>query len=121
MTALIVQQPAPPIPPVPVPPGQEVAVTGSLQGWDAVILLLCVAVLAGVLLWPLIRAIARRIEAGATVAEARAEIMGLEERLRLLEEAQPRVGELEERLDFAERLLAQGQQAGRLASEGGER
>ncbi|HEU5039828.1 MAG TPA: hypothetical protein VFT84_03345 [Gemmatimonadales bacterium] len=95
--------------------------TGSLQGWDAVLLRLGAALLVGILLWPLIRAIARRIEAGAHVAEARSELMGLQERVRLLEESQPRVAELEERLDFAERLLAQSQQAGRLASERGDR
>lgn len=108
----LLQQPAP----VPPPPGQEVAVTGSLEGWDAVILLVCVAVTLGVLVWPLIKAVARRIEAGAAAAEARTEIDGLHERVRRLEETQPRMAELEERLDFAERLLAQAQPAARLGS-----
>ena len=107
-------QQAPPIPPVPPPPGQELAVTGSLDGWDAVLALLAAAVLVGILLWPLVKAIARRIEAGAAVAEARSELMGLQERVRLLEESQPRVAELEERVDFAERLLAQQREPDRL-------
>lgn len=110
-------QQGPVSPPLPPPvPGQEVSVTGSLQGWDAVLLLLCVAVTIGVLLWPLIKAIARRIEAGASTAEARAEIDALHDRVRRLEESQPRMAELEERLDFAERLLAQAQPATRLGS-----
>lgn len=119
MTALGQQVPS--VPQVPTPPGQEVTVSGSLQGWDAVLVILGAALLLGVLLWPLIRAIARRIEAGAHVAEARAELDGLQERVRLLEENQPRLAELEERLDFAERLLARVQPAERLGAPDRER
>jgi len=103
------QAPAPPLPPP--PPGQEVSVSGSLEGWDAVVLLLCVAITLGVLVWPLIKAVARRIEAGAGVADARAELDALHERVRRLEEAQPRMAELEERVDFAERLLTRAQES----------
>lgn len=87
-------------------PGQEIAVTGSLEGWDAVALLFGAGLLLVVLLWPLLRAVARRIEAGAA-ADTRAELDELRDRVRRLEETQPRMAELEERLDFAERLLAQ--------------
>ena len=104
MTILGLQQPVPPVPPV---PPHEVTLGGSLEGWDAVILLGCVLVMIGVLLWPLIRAVARRIEAGAAAADARGELDELRERVRQLEQANPRLAELEERLDFAERLLAQ--------------
>jgi hypothetical protein len=38
-----------------------------------------------------------------------------------LEQGQARVGELEERVDFAERLLAQGREPNRLGAEGGHR
>ena len=102
------QAPAPPIPPT--PPGQEVSVTGSLEGWDAIILLVCLAITIGVLVWPLIKAVARRIEAGAGVADGRAELDALHDRIRRLEEAQPRMAELEERVDFAERLLTRAQE-----------
>ena len=88
-------------------PGQEIAVTGSLEGWDAVLLLFGVGALIVVLLWPLLRAVARRIEAGAVSAEAQVELDELRERVRRLEDAQPRMAELEDRLDFAERLLSQ--------------
>jgi hypothetical protein len=43
------------------------------------------------------------------------EVDGLRERVRQLEEMQQRMVELEERLDFAERLLAQPQQPARPA------
>ncbi len=58
-------------------------------------------------LWPLSRAIARRIEGRGTAdtTHLREELMDLRERVQLLEGAQARVLELEERLDFAERLL----------------
>ena len=110
----MVMQQAPPAPPQPPLPGSEVAVTGSLEGWDAVLLLLGAAALLVAVLWPLIRAGARRIEAGAGVAEGHAELESLRERVRVLEESQPRLAELEERLDFAERLLAQQREPDRL-------
>jgi hypothetical protein len=96
-----------PVPPVPPAPPNEVTVGGSLEGWEAVILLAGVLATVAVLLWPLIRAVARRIEAGAAAAEARGELDDLRERVRQLEQAAPRLAELEERLDFTERLLAQ--------------
>jgi hypothetical protein len=112
---VIVGQQAPPVPPVPpAPPGSELAVTGSFDGWEAVLLLLVAAGLLVVILWPLLRAVGRRIEAGAGTAEAAAELEGLRERVRVLEEAQPRLAELEERVDFAERLLAQQREPDRL-------
>lgn len=51
------------------------------------------------------------------------EVEALSERVRLLEDMQPRVAELEERVDFAERLLAQPQQPAPVAAraEGGGR
>ena len=119
MLALV--QGNPPTPPVPPTPGHEVAVTGSLEGWDAVLLLLGAAALLVVLVWPLIRAFARRIEAGADAAGAHHELEALQERVRRLEESQPRLLELEERLDFAERLLAQAQPPVRLTPEQADR
>jgi hypothetical protein len=104
MTVPTLQQPVPPVPPV---PHQEVTLGGSLEGWDAVILLVALLTTIAALLWPLIKAIARRIEAGGAAADARGELEELRERVRQLEQANPRLAELEERLDFAERLLAQ--------------
>ena len=99
--------------PVP-PPAQQVSVTGSLEGWDAVGLFLILAALIGVLLWPLIRAWVRRIESDGPPAEAQFEVEALRERLQELEQLPPRLAELEERVEFAERLLAQGREPDRL-------
>jgi hypothetical protein len=90
------------------------SVSGSLEGIAAVVLLLGVGLILAALVWPLIKAIARRIEGGTAGAELQAELEGLRERVRHLEEIQPRMAELEERVDFAERLLAQPQRQERV-------
>jgi hypothetical protein len=93
-------------------PGSEVSV--GLQGWDAVFLLLGVGAFIALLLWPLIRAFARRVEGGSLNAELLAEIDRLRERVRQLEEVPPRMTELEERMDFTERLLARSREPDQL-------
>ena len=103
---LLAQVPAPP-----TPPGQQVSVTGSLEGWDAVALLVVFGALVAVILWPLIRAWARRIEQGGVAAETEAELEALRERVRVLEEMQPRMVDLEDRMEFAERVLVRGQES----------
>jgi hypothetical protein len=58
---------------------------------------------------PIGKAIARRIEGSPGGDEAlAARVVDLEHRLADIEQERLRVGELEERLDFAERLLATG-------------
>jgi hypothetical protein len=106
------QNPVPPVPPV--PPGSEMSVTGSLEGIAAVVLLLGAGLIIAALLWPLIRALARRIEGGAPSTEMQVELDGLRERVRQLEEMQPRMAELEERVDFTERIVAKTREADRL-------
>jgi len=55
---------------------------------------------------PLGKAIGRRLEGGSTgTPELEARVRELEERLQQLEAERGRVAEVEERLDFAERLL----------------
>ena len=103
---VLAQVPAPP----PVP-AQHVSVTGSLEGWDAVALLLVFGAIVTVILWPLIRALARRIERGGVAAETQAEIEALRDRVRALEEMQPRMSDLEGRVDFTERVLVRGQES----------
>ena len=109
---LAVQVPTPPVPPL--PPGSEMSVTGSLEGIAAVVLLLGVGLILAALVWPLIRAFARRIEGGVPGAEMQAELDGLRERVRQLEEVPQRMAELEERVDFTERVVAQGREPDRL-------
>lgn len=101
-------------PPPPQVPGSEVFVSGSLQDMAAVVLLLGVGLILAALIWPLIKAIARRIEGGAAGAQVQAELEGLRERVRQLEEMQPRMAELEERVDFTERVVAKGREPDRL-------
>jgi hypothetical protein len=104
-----------PVPPVPPQvPGSELSVSGSLEDMAAVVLLLGVGLILATLVWPLIKAIARRIEGGAPGAEVRVELEGLRERVRQLEELQPRMLELEERVDFTERIVAKGREPDRL-------
>lgn len=92
--AELAQVPAPP-PWVTLPPAVIVLVT----------LAMCAA--AAVVLWPLMRAIGRRIEGRAHDPALQDELARLRARVDELEGAQLRVAELEERVDFAERLLAQ--------------
>jgi Tfp pilus assembly protein PilO len=105
-----VQEP-PPVPPVPQVPGSELSVSGTLEDVAAIVLLLGVGLILAAMLWPLIRAIAKRIEGGSPGAEMQGELDTLRERVQQLEAMQPRMAELEERVDFAERLLTRGQEA----------
>lgn len=62
---------------------------------------------------PLGKALARRIEGNAAPDAALSErVRELEQRLLEVEHDRQRVQELEERLDFAERLLSRGSSAG---------
>jgi hypothetical protein len=77
------------------------------------------ALLAWKLLGPLAQALARRMEGRAAGDPGTArELAELESRVRELEVQQGRVLELEERLDFTERLLAQQRDATRIGPGG---
>lgn len=65
-----------------------------------------------IILWPIMRAFARRLEGKGNVDSAlRAEVDQLQARLGEVDVLHNRVAELEERLDFTERLLAQAHDA----------
>lgn len=107
------------VPQIPTPPEMPTAV--FLPPWmtlpPAVVVLVSLAFFAAcaVILYPLIRAIGRRIEGRTGQDPALAgEVAQLRTRVAELEAMQHRVMELEERVDFAERLLAQGRSAERL-------
>ena len=102
------------VPQPPLPPGSEITLAGSLNDLAAVVLLLGAGLIVAALLWPLIRAFARRIEGGAVGAEIQAEVEGLRERVRQLEEVPARMAELEERVDFTERIVAKSSEPDRL-------
>ena len=110
---MLATQGVPPVPPVP-PPGSELSIGGSLEGIAAIVLLLGAGLIVAALIWPLIRALAKRIEGAAPSAEMQTELDSLRERVRQLEDVIPRMSELEERVDFTERIVAQGREPDRL-------
>ena len=104
---VIVQVPAPDIPPIPDFPTP--APWEMMPPQAMVLIALAFIAASAFVLWPLFRAVARRIEGRGVgdTAHLREELMDLRERVHLLEGTQARVLELEERLDFAERLLTE--------------
>ena len=104
---MILQTPVPPIPPMPPMDAMTLGVPGSI-----LFIILVSVVAATVILWPIVRALARRLEGKGTVdAGLKADVEHLHQRLGEVDALQARVGELEERLDFAERLLARTPEA----------
>ena len=102
---MIQQVPTPPVPPH-FDPNLFFMQHG---GPPAVVLIVAAALTAAVIiLWPLMRAFARRVEGkGSVDTVLRGEVQQLQARLGEVDALQERVSELEERLDFTERLLAQ--------------
>lgn len=112
-----------PAPQVPLPPpdlGRIIVDTGSSgpPHWIApVIVMSLIAIVVGILLYPMARAWARRHEAGAQDSELLDEVHSLRDRVSDLEGQVVQLHELEERVDFAERLLAQREEVLRLPRE----
>ena len=102
------QAPAPPAP----PPFDPNLIWMSDGGPPAIVMIVLLGLLATtVILWPVMRALARRLEGkGSADPALRAEVEQLYHRLGDMDALQGRVAELEERLDFAERLLTKGQE-----------
>lgn len=113
--------PAPPAPDIQIPDPVIIHDFPTPPPWvtlppqmTALIVIAFIAACA-VVLYPLLRAIGRRIEGRGTADPAlRAEVEQLRARLGEVESLQHRVMELEERVDFAERLLAQRREPERL-------
>ena len=108
-TTVTVQVPEiPPIPPI--PPIPEIQM---LPPWmvmpPQVLAMIALATVAGIafVLYPIAKALARRLEGRGVNQDLLQQMDELRERVRDLESSQHRVAELEERLDFTERLLAQ--------------
>lgn len=70
------------------------------------IVFLMLGAIAGAVVYPIARAYARRLEGAGAGAALREELAEVHARLDELQRGQARVAELEERLDFAERMLA---------------
>jgi hypothetical protein len=98
-----------------IPPEPPVQMPWETMPPQAVLLIVFGALAACVIvLWPLVRALGRRIEGrGANPAMAR-ELEEWRGRMAEVDHLQGRVAELEERLDFAERMLAQRREPDRL-------
>jgi Tfp pilus assembly protein PilO len=99
--------PVPPLPPVmefPTPPPWV-----TLPPAVVLIAFIAFCAVAGLVLWPLVHALAHRLEGRPQGAdpELRAELEEMRARLAEVEGGQQRLAEVEERLDFAERLLTQ--------------
>jgi len=92
---------------VPVPPAAQVVV-GSGDPPPELIMAILGMLIGGLLLWPLVRAWARRLERGTSNPALKDEVENLRARLSEMEGLHDRVAELEERADFAERMLTQG-------------
>jgi hypothetical protein len=112
---LLLQGPTPPAPPAP-PPIPEIpdlpsviVQGGGPAGPEIVMIFLLVCVAATIILLPLMRALARRIDRSGAGADPalQAELEELRARLAEVELQQHRLADVEERLDFAERLLTQ--------------
>jgi Tfp pilus assembly protein PilO len=101
----------PPIPPQ-RPPFDPNIIWMSDGGPPAVVMIVLLALVATtVILWPVMRALARRLEGkGGADPALRSDVTELQHRLAEVDTLQVRVAELEERLDFAERLLTRGQE-----------
>jgi hypothetical protein len=120
---ITLQVPAPP-PPPPAPPFDPNLFFLQDNGPPVILLIVLAALTATVIiLWPIMRAFGRRLEGkGNTDAALKADVDHLHARLGDVDSLHARVLELEERVDFTERLLAQAQQSARLGAptqEGG--
>jgi hypothetical protein len=106
---MMLQGPVPPVPPTPPPPPFDPNLI-FMEGGPPLFAILMIAALAAatIILWPIVRALARRLEGkGRGDAALRADVEQLHTRLAEIDMLHNRVAELEERVDFTERLLAQ--------------
>jgi hypothetical protein len=100
--------PTPPTPPTPPPFDPNLIFLND--GGPPVVLMIVIAALAAtvIILWPIMRAFGRRLEGkGAVDPALRGDVDQLQLRLAEVDTLHARITELEERVDFTERLLAQ--------------
>lgn len=103
---ILFQTPVPEIPPTPPFPPILQYPPEVIPDWVPFVAALGI-IMSGIILWPLVRAIARRIDGKSRDTELRSEIDALHQRVADLEQVEGRLGELENRLEFSERLLTQ--------------
>lgn len=108
MILLQIEVPAPP-----VPPDLPVIFNPGPPEWIApFVIALVTIVVGGILLYPVLRAWARRLEGKTMGQDFRAELDQLHDRVAELEGVEGRLHELESRVEFSERLLSQRESAG---------
>jgi hypothetical protein len=113
--------PVPQVPPVPdIPtPFPSVPFWVTLPPTTVALIFLGMTVGVVVVLWPVMRAIGRRLEGRTREDPAlRREIDELRARLGEVDTLQHRLAELEERIDFTERMLAQHREPNRIQGAG---
>ena len=105
MLLVLLQVPVPPTPP-PLPDHFVVSGGAPIDSPAFVMIILAGLAAVTIVLWPLVRALARRLEGKvAPSASLQAEVEELRSRVHELEGSQSRLLDLEERLDFTERIL----------------
>lgn len=101
---MILQTPAPPLP----PPAMDPFIFGRIQETVVGIVLTIAFVIVAIKVFgPLARAWARKLEGKVGDPELRAEVDQLRDQLGEMDGLRTRVQELEERVEFAERMLSQ--------------
>jgi hypothetical protein len=117
---MVLQRQDPPMPPMPpMGPQFDPNLLFLNDGGPPIVLLIVIAALTAmtIILWPIMRAFGRRLEGkGSPDSALQAEVEHLHTRLADMDALQARLVELEERVDFTERLLAQAQQQVRLGA-----
>jgi Tfp pilus assembly protein PilO len=108
---MILLQAVPPIPPaVPSIPVDPNLLLSRLTPGGILMVVLLVTAAVTIICWPLARALARRLEGKPGLTPAlQQDLEDVHHRLVEVDVLQQRVAELEERIDFAERLLARGE------------
>jgi Tfp pilus assembly protein PilO len=111
-------QAVPPVPPTPPDIPVDPNILASQMSGKVIVTIVIAAIVAfTIVVWPIMRALARRMETkgeGAASPALQGELDRVHQRLGELDALQARVSELEERLDFAERVLAQPREPDRL-------
>lgn len=118
---MLLQDPLPPVPPIGPQFDPNLI---FMEGGPPLVLMIVLAALTAtvIILWPIMRAFGRRLEGrGSADSALKADVDHLHARLGEMDSLQARVLELEERVDFTERLLAQAQQQVRLGAPTEER
>jgi Tfp pilus assembly protein PilO len=107
---MILLQAVPPIPPqIPSIPLDPNLLLSRLTPGGILMVVLLVTAAVTIICWPLARALARRLEGKPGLTPAlQQDLDDVHHRLAEVDALQQRITDLEERLDFAERLLARG-------------